>query len=52
MKIEIKDRKTKANFEIRVTNKETRKSKCKNIYAPKETEESLIKKIKKALGGL
>jgi len=46
MSIKVIDRDQKANFEIRVTNKETNKSKIVSIYAEDETEETLKDKIK------
>lgn len=49
MSIKIIDRDQKANFEIRVTNKETNKSKIVSVYAEDETEETLKDKIKEFL---
>ena len=49
MSIKVIDRDQKANFEIRVTNKETGKSRIVSIYAESETEDSLRDKIKSKL---
>lgn len=48
-KVKILDRETKANFEIRIINKETGKSRTLSLLAPGETEESLREKIKEGL---
>lgn len=49
MSIKVIDRDQKANFEIRVTNKETGKSRIVSIFAEGETEDSLRDKIKDQL---
>lgn len=49
MQVKILDRETKANFEIKVLNKITGKSKTLSILAVDETEESLKNKIKDSL---
>jgi hypothetical protein len=46
MTIKVIDRDQKANFEIRVTNKETGKSKIVSLYSEEETEETLKERIK------
>lgn len=47
--VKILDRETKANFEIRIINKVTGKSRTLSILAIGETEDSLREKIKKSL---
>ena len=47
--IQVIDREKKANFDIRITNKETNKSKMLSIYAENQTEETLRDKIKSKL---
>ena len=45
-KIRVMDRDLKANFEIRVTNKETGTSRSFNMYAEEQTEETIRDKIR------
>jgi len=47
--VKILDRETKANFEIKVINKTTGKSKTLSLFTVDETEESLKNRIKESL---
>lgn len=48
-KIRLMDRDLKANFEVRILNKETNKSKVISLYAEDETEETIQEKIKEEI---
>lgn len=47
--VKILDRETKANFEIRIINKVTGKSRTLSVFSPGETEDGLREKIARSL---